>query len=184
LFPDVGGRCNAVNGLGEEVKVAMASMQERLSGIIEPVLSGMGYELVLLEYAPHQGSALVRLYIDAAGGITLGDCEQVSRAVEGALDVEDPIPHNYRLEVSSPGMDRPLVKREHYERFIGEQAHVQLIAPRAGGRRKFAGVLRGLTDSGVRLQTAEGEVELGFNEIERARLVPRFDEKSEGRKGS
>lgn len=153
----------------------MASVQDKLQALIEPLVESMGYELVLLEFSPHKGSAMVRLFIDAPAGITLGDCERVSREVEGVLDVEDPIPQNYRLEVSSPGLDRPLVKPAHYERFAGQVAKVQLIAPKAG-RRKFQGVLKGLKDGQVVLETTEaGTVELKLDEIERARLVPDYE---------
>jgi ribosome maturation factor RimP len=153
----------------------MASVQDKLQALIEPLVESMGYELVLLEFSPHKGSAMVRLFIDAPGGITLGDCERVSREVEGVLDVEDPIPQNYRLEVSSPGLDRPLVKPAHYERFVGQVAKVQLIGPKAG-RRKFQGVLKGLKDGQVVLETVDaGTVELKLDEIERARLVPDYE---------
>lgn len=158
----------------------MASLQDRLVQMLEPLVESLGYELVLLEFNAHKGSALVRLFIDAPGGITLGDCEKVSREVEGRLDVEDPIPQNYRLEVSSPGLDRPLVKPGHYERFAGQVARVQLLAP-LGGRRKFQGVLRGLRGENVVLDTADaGSVELALGNIERARLVPDFDKELSG----
>lgn len=153
----------------------MASVHDKLQARLEPLVESMGYELVLLEFSPHKGSAMVRLFIDATGGITLGDCEKVSREVEGVLDVEDPIPQNYRLEVSSPGLDRPLVKAAHYERFAGQVAKVQLMAPKAG-RRKFQGVLKGLKDGRVVLDTADaGTVELELDQIERARLVPDYE---------
>jgi ribosome maturation factor RimP len=153
----------------------MASVHDRLQAMLEPLVESLGYELVLLEFSPHKGSAMVRLFIDAPGGITLGDCEKVSREVEGVLDVEDPIPQNYRLEVSSPGLDRPLVKPAHYERFAGSVAKVQLLAPR-GNRRKFQGVLKGLKEGRVVLDTADaGTVEFGLDEIERARLVPDYE---------
>ena len=159
----------------------MASVEDRLMVMIEPLVQTMGYELVLLEFNPHKGSALVRLFIDAPAGVTLGDCEKVSREVEGLLDVEDPIPQNYRLEVSSPGLDRPLVKPAHFERFAGQVAKVQLTAPKAGGRRKFQGVLKGLKDGRVVLDTADaGTVELRLDEIERARLVPDYETELSG----
>ena len=159
----------------------MASVQDKLQALLEPLVESMGYELVLLEFSPHKGSAMVRLFIDAPGGITLGDCEKVSREVEGVLDVEDPIPQNYRLEVSSPGLDRPLVKPSHYERFVGSQVKVQLMAPKAGGRRKFAGVLKGLKDGQVVVETADaGTVELALDQIERARLVPDYESELSG----
>ena len=148
--------------------------------MLEPLVESMGYELVLLEFNAHKGSALVRLFIDAPAGITVGDCERVSREVEGRLDVEDPIPQNYRLEVSSPGLDRPLVKPGHFERFAGQVARVQLVAPQAG-RRKFQGVLRGLRSESVVLETADaGTVELALGNIERARLVPDFEKELSG----
>jgi len=153
----------------------MASVEDRLLKMLEPLVESMGYELVLLEFNAHRGSALVRLFIDAVAGVTLGDCERVSREVEGVLDVEDPIPQNYRLEVSSPGLDRPLVKPAHFERFAGSVAKVQLTAPK-GGRRKFQGVLKGLKEGQVVLDTADaGTVELRLDEIERARLVPDYE---------
>lgn len=152
----------------------MASVHDKLQAMLEPLVESLGYEIVLLEFNAHKGSALVRLYIDAVAGVTLGDCERVSKEVEGLLDVEDPIPQNYRLEVSSPGLDRPLVKLAHFERFAGQHAKVQLIGPKAG-RRKFSGVLRGVKDGRVLLDTAEGPVELTLDEIERARLVPDYE---------
>jgi ribosome maturation factor RimP len=158
----------------------MASLHDKLVGLLEPLVESLGYELVLLEFNAHKGSALVRLFIDAAGGVTLGDCEKVSREVEGLLDVEDPIPQNYRLEVSSPGLDRPLIKPAHYARFAGQQVRVQLTAPR-DGRRKFQGVLRGMREDNVVLETADaGTVELALGNIERARLVPDFEKELSG----
>ena len=158
----------------------MASLHDRLVGMLEPLVESLGYELVLLEFNAHKGSALVRLFIDAVGGVTLGDCEKVSREVEGKLDVEDPIPQNYRLEVSSPGLDRPLVKPAHFEKFAGQVAKVQLTAPQAG-RRKFQGVLRGMRDANVVLDTTDaGTVELALANIERARLVPDFEKELSG----
>lgn len=148
--------------------------------MLEPLVESMGYELVLLEFNAHKGSALVRLFVDAPGGVTLGDCEKVSREVEGLLDVKDPIPQNYRLEVSSPGLDRPLVKPAHYERFTGAVAKVTLLAPH-GGRRKFQGVLRGVRSENVVLETADaGTVELALGNIERARLVPDYEQELSG----
>lgn len=158
----------------------MASLQNRLVELLEPLVENLGYELVLLEYNAHRGSALLRLFIDAVGGVTLGDCEKVSREVEGLLDVQDPIPQNYRLEVSSPGLDRPLVKSVHFERFAGSVVKVQMAAPHAG-RRKFQGVLRGLKEGRAVVETADaGTVELALGEIERARLVPDYEQELSG----
>ena len=159
------------------------NMQERLTAMIEPLVNDLGYELVLLEYNPYRGSAALQVYIDAVGGITLGDCERVSREIEGVLDVEDPIPQGYRLEVSSPGLDRPLVKPAHFERFAGSMARVQLVAPLEGGsgRRKYQGVLRGMQGDNVVLETDDaGKVELALPQIERARLVPDYEKELRG----
>jgi ribosome maturation factor RimP len=147
---------------------------ERLTKLLEPVVESLGYELVLLEYFPQQGGATVRLFIDSLGGITLEDCERVSREVSGALDVEDPIPQGYRLEVSSPGLDRPLVKPAHFERFVGQDVAIRLAVPWAG-RRRFSGRLLGYADSAVSVQTDQGNLSFSLQEIERAELVPHFD---------
>ncbi|MFP5306690.1 MAG: ribosome maturation factor RimP [Gammaproteobacteria bacterium] len=152
----------------------MTVLRDRLQQLLEPVVESVGYELLLLEFSPSTKHGLLRLYIDSPGGITIDDCERVSREVAAALDVEDPISSGYRLEVSSPGLDRPLVKPEHFERFINEQARVQLLAPR-NGRRRFVGWIRGVGDGAVRLDTAEGPVEIPVAEIDRARLVPEYD---------
>lgn len=156
----------------------MTILHERLQQLLEPVVESLGFELLLLEFAPSH-NALLRLYIDSPEGINLEDCEKVSREVAGLLDVEDPISSNYRLEVSSPGLDRPLVKPVHFERFLGESAKVQLLAPVAGGRRKFNGVIRSVAGSVVTLETTDGLVELDISSMERARLVPPFDSKPE-----
>lgn len=152
----------------------MAVLRERLQEMLEPVVTSLGYELLLLEFSPSTKSGLLRLYIDSPGGITIEDCERISREVAGQLDVEDPISSGYRLEVSSPGLDRPLVKPAHFERFLGEQARVQLLAPR-DGRRRFVGWIRHADENLVRLETQEGLVELSYAEIDRARLVPEYD---------
>ena len=150
-------------------------LERKLTQMLEPVVESLGYELVLLEYVPQRGGGLVRLFIDSLGGITLKDCERVSREVSGTLDVEDPIPQGYRLEVSSPGMDRPLVKPEHFERFVGSEVAIRLTAPRAGGRRRYSGRLLGYADRAVSVQTDEGKVDFALDEIERAHLVPHFE---------
>ena len=152
----------------------MTVLRERVQQMLEPVVESLGYELVLLEFSPSTKSGLLRLYIDAPGGITIDDCERVSREVAAVLDVEDPISSGYRLEVSSPGLDRPLVKPAHFERFVNEQARIQLIAPR-DGRRRFVGWIRGFRDGAVQLETSEGMVAIPLADIDRARLVPEYD---------
>jgi len=152
----------------------MTVLREKLVQLLEPVIEAMGYELVLLDYSPNTRNALLRLYIDSPGGIGLEDCERVSREVAGVLDVEDPINTAYSLEVSSPGLDRPLAKPAHFERFMNEQARIQLVAPK-NGRRRFIGWIRAAGPQSMTLETDHGAVEIEYSEMERARLVPDYD---------
>ncbi|WP_293372939.1 ribosome maturation factor RimP [Nevskia sp.] len=147
--------------------------------LLEPVVNAIGYEIVLLEYSPRDGSSMLRLFIDGPDGIGLDDCEKVSREVAATLDVEDVITQAYRLEISSPGLDRPLVKPEHYRRFKGEIAKIQTLAPVAG-RRRFQGVLLDATDDEVSIETADGVITLPLADIDKAKLVPNFDKEKTG----
>ena len=147
------------------------TLRERLIALIEPLLQRLGYELVELEYSAGRAHALVRLFIDRDGGVTVDDCEKVSREVSTLLDVEDPIPSAYTLEVSSPGEDRVLRTRAHFERFLGARVHVELSAPRAG-RRRYTGTLCSVADEGLALEVDQQRVDVRFNEIGKARLAP------------
>lgn len=139
-----------------------------LSAIVEPRVIGLGFELVDLELA-NQGR-LVRLFIDKPDGVTVDDCALVSNHISRVLAVE--LDLNYdRLEVSSPGLDRIIKKRDDFTRFSGHRVRVKTRLPIAG-QRKFEGMLRGLTDDKVQLETGEGLVELEFNNVEKSRLVP------------
>jgi len=144
-----------------------------LEALFGPTLEAMGYELVGVEYQGGGRGGLLRLYIDAEQGITLDDCARVSHQVSGLLDVEDPVPGQYRLEVSSPGLDRPLFRLEHYARFIGRKVRLRLREPR-GERRKFEGVIERVEDSQVVIRREEEPVELVLDvaDIDKANLVP------------
>lgn len=110
--------------------------KSELAALLGPTIEALGLELWGIEYAPSRSNGLLRIYIDhAERPITLEDCEAVSREVSASLDVADPISGQYTLEVSSPGLDRPLFEATHYARFIGHDAKVQLIAPLAGRKR-------------------------------------------------
>ncbi|HTV52673.1 MAG TPA: ribosome maturation factor RimP [Steroidobacteraceae bacterium] len=148
-----------------------AALRERLFALIEPLLAQLGYELVELEYVPARGRGLLRLFIDRPQGIGLDDCERASREVSALLDVEDPIPGAYTLEVSSPGDDRVLRTRAHFDRFVGSRVHVELTAPRQG-RRRYTGTLHSVADEGVVLEVDRERVSVPFGEIGRARLAP------------
>ena len=130
----------------------------------------MGFELVELEYGAGRAHALLRLYIDREGGVTLDDCERVSREVSALLDLEDPIPGAYTLEVSSPGFDRVLRTRAHFGRFVGSRVFVELKEPRAG-RRRYTGKLLTVDEAGIALEVDREQVAVGFNEIGKARLA-------------
>lgn len=147
---------------------------ERLTRLVEPVVVGMGYELVGVEFDSRH--RVLRVYIDSVSGITIDDCSRVSHQLSGVLDVEDPIPGDYQLEISSPGMDRPLFTPAHYERFKGSLARLQLLRP-IEGRRKFKARLLGLQADKVLLQDGEMRFEIPFESIDRARLVPEFEHK-------
>lgn len=147
-----------------------ATLQERLIALIEPLIGRLGYELVDLEHGAGRGSATVRLYIDRPGGVGIEDCERVSREVSALLDVEDPIPTAYTLEVSSPGFDRALRTRAHFERFVGSRVFVELTAAREG-RRRYTGTLLAVGDSGFVLEVDGERVEVGFADLAKARLA-------------
>ena len=137
--------------------------------MLEPSVNALGFELVAVEMA---GTTL-RLYIDSPEGVSVDDCADVSHQVSAVLDVEDPIRGEYTLEVSSPGLDRPLVKPADFERFAGERVKVKLHSA-LEGRKNFVGRLDGLHDNRVVVETDEGRFELDLDQIERARLVPEF----------
>jgi len=143
-----------------------------LQELLGPVVEALGYELLGIEFQGGAHHGVLRLYIDSPNGITLDDCEQVSHQVSGVLDVEDPVPGRFSLEVSSPGLDRPLFAPEHFERFCGHKAKLRLERP-LDGQRNFSGVLNGLRDGHLLLQLEDGtECEFDLADIEKARLVP------------
>jgi ribosome maturation factor RimP len=137
-----------------------------LQTLIEPTLAGMGYEMVALERA---GRGLLRLYIDKPDGITLDDCVKVSNQLTLLFMVEN-VDYD-RLEVSSPGLDRPLVKEADFVRFVGQRANIRLHAP-LEGRKRFAGVLMGLADGVLQLEMDGVMVAIPLAEVESARLAP------------
>ena len=140
-----------------------------LLNLIEQTVQGLDYELVDFETSPR--GRLMRVFIDSPNGITVDDCATVSNQLTRIFEVEN-IEYD-RLEVSSPGLDRPLKKAADFERFAGQDVQLRLRMPIAN-QRNFAGVLQGLKDGVVTLETEKGPVEVPFEEIEKARLVPKF----------
>jgi len=148
-------------------------LRERLNRLIEPAVESLGYELVLLEFSPGLQTGTLRLYIDTPEGVALEDCEKVSREIAALLDVEDPIQKAYRLEVSSPGLDRKLKSAVDFERFAGFEADLRLRET-LNGRRRFVGVLSQGQNGKFALDYEGGRLEFTADEVERARLVPKL----------
>jgi len=146
----------------------------KLTKLLQPLVEDLGYEFVGLDYGSDPNNAVLVIYIDQEAGVKVEDCEKVSREVAALLDVEDPIPGHYNLEVSSPGLDRPLFTPDQYERFTGEVVRVSLFAPQ-DGRRKFKGTILGTEGDQVKLELDGSEVLLEMNNIAKARLVPDYD---------
>ena len=142
----------------------------RMIGLLEPPLRAMGYELVDLDVRAGR-NGMLRLFIDAVGGITVDDCEDVSRQIGALLDVEDPLPDSYVLEVSSPGLDRRLRTVEHFERFMNEEVRIQLNAPQEG-RRRFRGRLCGVDRDTVSIVVDGSTWRLRLEDIATANLIP------------
>ena len=153
-----------------------------VEALIMPILTDFGFELVDLELKREGRDWFLRLFIDKPGGITLDDCVEVSREVSAVLEVEDPIESTYRLEVSSPGLDRPLKKPTDFERFAGQQVKLKthtLIDPDERGHRRktFVGELLGCDGTLVRLRQTDrrgGEIALALTEIDKAHLEPEY----------
>ena len=153
-----------------------------IEALIMPILTDLGMELVDLEFKREGHSWFLRLFIDKPGGVTLDDCAEVSREVSALLEVEDPIEAPYRLEVSSPGIDRPLKKPADFDRFAGQLVKIKtrkLLDPDVRGhqRKTFVGELGGLDGTLVRLRQTDrrgGEISIALAEIDRANLEPKF----------
>ncbi len=151
----------------------MRRIPQNLQDVVEPAIAALGYELVGVEYNRQPKNSLLRVYIDSEDGITLEDCERASHQLSGVLDVEDTIPGRYTLEISSPGLDRPLFTAQHYERFAGRRARIRLAVP-LQGRRTFTGILHGVDGTDVLLEVDDHETRIALDSIEQARLVPEY----------
>ena len=159
----------------------MQATRADLRKLLEPGVSALGFELVDVEMAGSHHHPTLRVYIDSPRGINVDDCAKVSRQLSALLDVEDPLPGQYTLEVSSPGQDRPLVKPEDFRRHTGETIKVKLQQPVAG-RRNFSGRLVDVATDHVVMEVDKEIYNLAFADMERARLVPVLNGKRDGRK--
>lgn len=176
-------------------------LHQRLMTIIEPVCNAAGYELVELRFVLEQGGWVLRVCVDLplitasadidpaevpSDRVDLEDCENLSRELSAVLDVDDPIPQAYSLEVSSPGIDRPLRTAEHFAHFAGSEAKIQLDPPlhtESGERRNFRGILRGVTDGRVLIDVDGHTFALPIADIDHAKLVPDWDAVMKGGSG-
>ena len=152
----------------------MSSKLEQLQDLLAPVVESLGYECWGLEFLSQGRHSLLRIYIDHANGVLVEDCEKVSRQISGVLDVEDPIASEYTLEVSSPGMDRPLFTLAQFAAHGGEQVKIKLRSP-FDGRRNFQGLLRGVEEQDVVVLVEDHEYLLPIDMIDKANIIPRFD---------
>jgi len=138
--------------------------------LFSPVLASMGYELVGVEFSPGRHHGLLRIYIDHDNGITVDDCAKVSHQVSALMDVENPIAGSYDLEVSSPGVDRPLFKPAHYQKYSGQRCRIKLSSA-LQGRRNFTGLIVSADESEVVLDVDHEHFHLPFGLIGKAHLI-------------
>jgi len=150
--------------------------QDQLTELLEPTIQRLGFDLLGMELVASQNSALLRLYIEhPQRPIGIDDCELVSREVSALLDVNDPIQSNFRLEVSSPGVDRPLFKPAHYQRFVGQEIKLETVLP-VSGRRRFKGRLLAADQEAIDMEQDKQRVRLQYHDIGKAKLVPDYAE--------
>jgi ribosome maturation factor RimP len=147
------------------------ALHDRLISLFEPVLMTAGYELIDLEFVPGAGGGTLRIYIDSPEGIDVDDCADASHVLSELLDVNDPFPGAYSLEVSSPGLDRVLRTPAHFARFLNERVKVELRVAR-DGRKRYTGFIRRADDEEIELEVDNFSVSIKLAEIGRARLAP------------
>ena len=166
----------------QATKLSMSTKTEQLQAMIAPAVTALGYELWGVEFHSHSHLPVLRVFIDSENGINVDDCAAASRQISGVLDVEDPISSEYTLEVSSPGMDRPLFTLDQFQRYLGEWIKVKLRAP-FEGRRNFRGRLTGVEGDEVIVVVDAHEYLLPIELIDKANVIPQFvSEKSSNEK--
>ena len=151
----------------------LAKFEHKLAEMLRPAVAETGKELLGVEFVSAGNHSVLRLFIDHENGINVDDCAQVSHQVGAILDVEDPISTEYSLEVSSPGLDRPLFEKAHFEAVIGETIEVRLSIP-LNGRRKFKGKLETIENDTLIVSLDGQDYELVLSNVDKAHLVPNF----------
>ena len=147
---------------------------KRIADLVEPILDEMGFELVDVEYLSHYGKWVLRLYIDKEAGVTLDDCVRVSREVGDLIDIKEVVTHEYTLEVSSPGIDRPLKKEKDFVGAVGKKVKVRMSTP-MNGQRSFTGYLKSFENDTLYIEMDGPPVALPWADVEKANLIYEFD---------
>mgnify|MGYP001813193762 FL=1 len=147
--------------------------QTHLWELFEPVVKGMGFDLIEIEHFPNPKHGVLRLYIDKEGGVNVDDCSSVSRQISALIDVEDPVSGQFNLEISSPGADRPLRRLVDFQRFTGSLVKLKTVMP-LEGQRNFKGRLLEASEETVVIETDDEEISLPMSTIDKARIVPEY----------
>ena len=153
---------------------AVDSVIKDVTLLVEPVLDEMGFELVDVEYLSGHGKVVVRIYADRDGGITLDDCALLSREIGDLLDVKDIVQHGYVLEISSPGLNRPLKMEKDFLSAVGRKVKIKMVRP-LNGQRNFTGKLRGFQDGILHIETVDNLFLLPWQDVGKANIVYEFD---------
>jgi ribosome maturation factor RimP len=156
------------------MELGLSQLEKKLTEMLEAPVEAVGFERVGVEFIRAGKHSTLRIYIDSENGVEVEDCADVSRQVSAVLDVEDPITNEYNLEVSSPGMDRPLFKPEHYSQVVNQTITVKLQMPQ-DDRRNFKGFLESCDDRGFVMVVDKEKFELAYDNVLKANLVPEFD---------
>lgn len=153
----------------------MAVKTQELENLLEPVVTSMNYEFVGLEYLSQGRHSILRVYIDTEQGVGVDDCADVSRQLSAVLDVEEPIANEYSLEISSPGLNRPLFKLAQYAQFIGEDVKFKTIRPQLeNGQRKFKGTIKAVENDNVIFEIEDQMLTVAFADIDSANIIAKF----------
>lgn len=156
------------------MELGLSQLEKKLTEMLQAPVEAVGFELVGIEFIRAGKHSTLRLYIDSENGVEVDDCAKVSHQVSAVLDVEDPITAEYNLEVSSPGMDKPLFKPAHYQQVVDQTISVKLQMPQ-DGRRNYKGLLKSCDERNFIIVVDKDEFELAYDNVLKANLVPDFD---------
>jgi len=151
----------------------MQKVKKSIEALIEKTIDSFGYELWGIEFFVNKSGPLLRIYIEVEGGVEISHCEKVSRQISAIFDVEEIMKSEYTLEVSSPGLDRPLVKESQYLKYVDSKVQLKLIKSELN-QKNFSGIIKGVNDGNLKIFTDGQLKELVIENIEKAKLVPNF----------